>query len=271
MVAADKDSLLPSGCLEFGCRQERYTEDTDGVTVYFRNRPPLRAQVLIGADGSLSGIRTQCLGEQTPPVPTRICWHGLVLTPPENFKGCENDETSHVWIDGPRFGGVLRMNAPGGITQTAWKFAQPVTPEAEARLKEIAAMPNGEAKLREQHKLCIEGLEGFDEEFVALVSSTDISVFQQECMYQTPPSSVWGRGRVTLCGNAAHSVSIEAGVGPAMGLEDALALADCIRRWGTTAHALRCYECQRVHRVTRVPGRNGCQEQAAVLCQPYLS
>mmetsp|Transcript_25172 Transcript_25172/g.70371 ORF Transcript_25172/g.70371 Transcript_25172/m.70371 type:complete len:477 (+) Transcript_25172:528-1958(+) len=243
---------LPAGCIELGVRQESYTEDADGVNVYFNNRAPIRALLLIGADGAKSGIKKQCLGFQTPPVLSRVCWHGLLPVPPKVVKGCDNGEMSHLWIDRPHFGGVIRMNGPAGTIETAWKFACPVTPEVEARLAKIDGMESGEAKLQAQLKLCVDAMDGFDEEFVALVKNTDTSVFQQECMYMSPPSSVWGRGRVTLCGNAAHNVSIEAGVGPAMGLEDALALANAVRRWDTTPEALRCYEAQRVHRVTRV-------------------
>ena len=49
-------------------RFESYEEDSEGVTVHFQGgRPgPVRARVLVGADGYFSAVRQQCLGDGPP-------------------------------------------------------------------------------------------------------------------------------------------------------------------------------------------------------------
>ena len=46
---------------------KRYEEDQDGVTLHFdHDQPPVRAKVLVGADGYFSKVRTQCLNDGPP-------------------------------------------------------------------------------------------------------------------------------------------------------------------------------------------------------------
>lgn len=49
-------------------RFEGYEEDAEGVTVRFQGGvpSPVRAKVLIGADGFFSAVRQQCLGDGPP-------------------------------------------------------------------------------------------------------------------------------------------------------------------------------------------------------------
>jgi FAD-dependent urate hydroxylase len=55
----------------------------------------------------------------------------------------------------------------------------------------------------------------------------------------------WSLGRVVLIGDAAHATSPNMAQGAAMALEDALALADCLRRPDTLPAALAAFESQR--------------------------
>ena len=55
----------------------------------------------------------------------------------------------------------------------------------------------------------------------------------------------WTRGRVVLIGDAAHATSPNMAQGAAMALEDALVLADCMRRLDTISAALTAFEARR--------------------------
>jgi FAD-dependent urate hydroxylase len=55
----------------------------------------------------------------------------------------------------------------------------------------------------------------------------------------------WTRGRVVLLGDAAHATSPNMAEGAAMALEDALVLAECLRRVGTIPAALSAFEARR--------------------------
>ena len=58
-----------------------YTEDEDGVTLHFKSdEPPVRAQVLIGADGYFSKVRAQCLRDGPPTFNVRHAAQNASLT-----------------------------------------------------------------------------------------------------------------------------------------------------------------------------------------------
>ncbi len=73
--------LSASGHLRYGlgCRFESYEEDSEGVTVKFEGGEPgpVRAKVLIGADGYFSAVRQQCLDDGPPDfavgIPLALC------------------------------------------------------------------------------------------------------------------------------------------------------------------------------------------------------
>ncbi|MCB9683386.1 MAG: FAD-dependent monooxygenase [Alphaproteobacteria bacterium] len=62
----------------------------------------------------------------------------------------------------------------------------------------------------------------------------------------------WTSGRLALLGDAAHAMDPAAGQGASMALEDAVALARCLRDVDDPAQALRRYEFLRRPRVTEV-------------------
>ena len=65
------------------------------------------------------------------------------------------------------------------------------------------------------------------------------------------PLDVWGRGRVTLLGDAAHPVLPHTAQGAALALEDAVALAMALKREDVEG-SLRRYENVRSRRTRRV-------------------
>lgn len=62
---------------------------------------------------------------------------------------------------------------------------------------------------------------------------------------------IWGKGRVTLLGDAAHA-TIPNGQGLCLAMEDAVVLAWHLRRQGFTPQALRSYEQERLPRVKTI-------------------
>jgi len=80
-------------------------------------------------------------------------------------------------------------------------------------------------------------------------------------LFDRPPSRHWGRGPVTLLGDAAHAGLPFLAQGAAMAIEDAAVLADCLRTsLDAPEQALRRYEDERqarTARVQRTARRNG--------------
>ena len=70
----------------------------------------------------------------------------------------------------------------------------------------------------------------------------------------------WGRGRVSLLGDAAHPTTPTYGQGACVAIEDAVVLADSLRRGNDPVTALRSYETRRRRRtatMTQLSWRDG--------------
>jgi 2-polyprenyl-6-methoxyphenol hydroxylase-like FAD-dependent oxidoreductase len=86
----------------------------------------------------------------------------------------------------------------------------------------------------------------------ALIESTDADAIEPTFTYDRPPRRTWGRGRVTLLGDAAHPMKPNIGQGSAQALEDAVVLGYCVARSADPEDALRTYERRRVRRANAV-------------------
>jgi len=226
-----------------GMRHTGYEEDADGVTLTFEGRPPIRGALLLGADGALSGIRRQCLGDKQPLSVLRVCWHGVIPGGVGELKEGDDGRSCHLWLDPSlRVGGVCRIPGPGGSLQSVWMCTVPGDPDLARR---VEGMRDG----REVLQLMLRMMDGFDEALLGPLRRTAPENVEAIPLYQRPPSLVWGRGRVTLLGDAAHLMPPQYGIATSMALEDAIAVATSVARQGLGKAALRCYERRRVSRV----------------------
>ncbi len=70
--------------------------------------------------------------------------------------------------------------------------------------------------------------------------------------YEMPSLSTWHEGPVCLIGDAAHAMLPSAGQGAAMAMEDAIALAKCLRDIQSPEEAFAAFERRRKDRVERI-------------------
>src|SRR5205823_5053091 len=69
-------------------------------------------------------------------------------------------------------------------------------------------------------------------------------------IFDRKPVRAWGRGRVTLLGDAAHPMTTNTSQGGNLAIEDGVALARFLRGAQDPAAALRAYEERRIERTT---------------------
>jgi len=233
-------SALPASRLHLDHRCVSVLDEDGNVQLVFARRDGsevrVEADLVIGADGIHSAIRDaiapkvdarfsglcafRCLvpSERAPAMALRPV-QSLWLGPKRHFV--------HYPISGGRFVNVVAIVPAGDWRNESWTASG-----------EIADMK------RE--------FEGWDARLHQLIdSATDTTRW---AMYDRSPLERWTVGRISLLGDAAHAMLPFFGQGAAQAVEDAAALADCLRDVGrdSVPEALARYESIRLPRATQV-------------------
>ena len=242
LYRALRDAAAARGvAVEYGKRLVAATGDRDGVRAEFADGSSAEADLLIGADGLRSRVRT-IIDPKAPPAR---------YVPLLNTGGYARGLRLGGRID-PRPGMIHfcfgrrcflgYVLAPDG---EVWWFANPPAPE-ETDPAELAAIPT--AQWRAQL------LELFERDRLPaaeLINATG-NVYAGWNTYDFPSVPTWHRDNMVIIGDAAHATSPSAGQGASMALEDAIALALALRDRPSVAEAFAAYERQRRERVERV-------------------
>ncbi|GIF77429.1 FAD-dependent monooxygenase [Asanoa siamensis] len=187
----------------------------------------LGGDVVVGADGYRSAVRRAVLGDKPAASTGWTSWQGLTYTLPDLAKG-----THARCVVGPA-GLVGLMPAGDGLFQ--WWFDVPDAPPSGRPVEDwlgerFAAYTGPVAELLDNLG------PGDAQEYPHVVHSVP---------------DVWGRGRVTLLGDAAHAFPPSQAQGANQALEDAWLLRRALRGDDVEA-ALRRYEGTRARRVRRM-------------------
>ncbi len=210
-------------------------EREDSVRVRFADGRVEQADLVVGADGLHSRVRACLAGERTPRYAGYTCWRALARVPHELVPAGAVCET---WGRGARFG-WLRI--PDG--EVYW-FATLDAPPGQRDASPEAA--------RAQLARVYAGWWGPIE---ALIAATEPAQLLRHDILDRPPlprgQRPFGRGRVTLLGDAAHPTTPNIGQGACLAIEDALALAGHLAR-APLEPALAAYERERHARTAAI-------------------
>jgi 2-polyprenyl-6-methoxyphenol hydroxylase-like FAD-dependent oxidoreductase len=228
--------------VEYGKRLVAATPGRDGVTAKFADGTTAHADLLIGADGLRSTVRT--IIDPNAPAPRYV----PLLNSGGYAKGLRLDaEPGHMHMVFGRqcfYGYVVH---PDG---DVWWFANPRQPKELTR-EELASVSWREKLLdlfTEDDGIALD-----------LIDATD-HIFAGWNTYDFPKVPTWHRNRMIIIGDAAHATSPAAGQGASMAIEDAVTLAKCLRDNDSVDAAFATYESLRRERVERVVAqgkRNG--------------
>ncbi len=239
--------FMPEITLQLGVKADEYAVHSNGVTVAATRRTqPLEEYgvALVGADGLWSKLR-QRLGHRVQPRFARhTAWRTLV--PADGLPGELRAPTLNLWLG--RHAHVVHYPVRGGklinvvaVLRDDWHDAGWTVKGEPQELR--ANFPPGmwQAPVRD------------------LISASD--TWQKWALHDVAPLGQWGRGPVTLLGDAAHAMLPYLAQGAAMAIEDAAVLALCLERTpDDPATAMRSYERQRstrTARAQRAARRNG--------------
>ncbi|HYR34880.1 MAG TPA: FAD-dependent monooxygenase [Burkholderiales bacterium] len=221
-----------SDAIHLASRCTEFAQDDDGVTLGLESGDTARGDALLGADGVHSRTRQTLFGPDKPEFTGVIAWRGVV--PMERLPKHMARMVGSNWI-GPgghivhyplRAGKV--MNFVGALERGDW------------RIESWSARGTPEELIAD--------FRGWHEDIQAFIREID-TPYKWALMVR-PPLERWTVGRVTLAGDAAHSMLPFLAQGAIMAIEDGCVLARCLAQY-PVPEALTRYERARKERTRR--------------------
>jgi FAD-dependent urate hydroxylase len=223
---------------EHGKRLVSALDTGDGVTVHFADGSQASADILIGADGIRSTVRT--LIDPAAPQPRYAGLLGFGARVDDTGLASTEDRMHMVFGKRAFFGYQVLDDGSGGWFANLPR-RQPMT-TAEAR-----GVTTGEW-LRVLH----EAFAGDRIPALHLINRTDpADLVITGALEDIPTVPTWYRGRIVLIGDAAHATSPSSGQGASLAIESAVQLARCLRDL-PHEEAFEAYERLRRERVERI-------------------
>jgi salicylate hydroxylase len=226
---------LPKERMHPGHRLAGFVDHGDRVELQFENGAVARADVLVGADGIHSTVRTILFGDEKPRFTGCMCYRGLV--PAEKLKHLNVPREATTWW-GP--GGHFvhyYVRAANLLNFVAVRDHEAWTTESWTERGNVA---DAIAAFADWHPQLSGILECVEETFTW-------------GLFDRLPLQRWSVGRVTLLGDACHAMLPFMAQGAAQSIEDGATLAACLAAdQDDIAAALRRYERARLPRTSRV-------------------
>src|SRR3954452_22905941 len=225
---------VPASTIRLNARCIGVTQSAGRAVILFADGSQAEGDVVIGADGIRSAVRSGLFGPDAPRFTGHIVWRGLVPTAslPEGL--IEPDMTA--WF-GPKGTVVHYYVRRGEIVNWIAHY------EADWREESWSV----ESDWRE----AAQAYAGWHPLLNELFSRT------QRCykwaLYDRDPLPRWTQGRVTLLGDAAHPMLPYLAQGAAQAIEDGYVLANLLAQHRDDAvAALAAYEAARLPRTARI-------------------
>lgn len=222
----------------YGKRLVGVEETAAGITAAFADGTQVSADILVGADGIRSTVRS--LIDPAAPDPRYTGLLGFGAHSKAEVPGARPDAMYFAFGKHAFLG---YWPVPGG--GTAWfgnlPYDRPLTAE-QAR-----ATPSAEWMRRLREKFA-EDVPGRN----LLQGTADDDLLTFGGMEILPSVPRWHRGRMVLVGDAAHAPSSSSGQGASVAVESAVQLARCLRDIPDPAAAFTAYEQLRRGRVEKI-------------------
>ncbi|MFJ3953845.1 FAD-dependent monooxygenase [Streptomyces libani] len=218
----------------YGKRLVAAEETPDGVTAHFADGTSATGDILIGADGIRSTVRTVIDPQAPAPEYGGVLSFGGYATADS---GVEAEPGAMHFAFGRAFMGYWR----GPDRRLIWFAGLPT--DTPPGLTELAQVPAAEwlTKLRELYAGHVPG-----EQLLRHTGPDELMVVGR--MERMPSVPHWHRGRMVLVGDAVHAPSSSSGQGASLAIESAVELARCLRDLPTPHEAFAAYSG---------PGRRG--------------
>lgn len=227
--------LVPSSIVQMGKRLVNLDVGPSGITLAFADGSTARADVVVGADGTHSAVRTMLFGADEPRFTQRVAYRSVL--PRSSIDEANLDPSCKWWGPDRHF---VHYHVSGG-RELAFTTS---IPEEDWTAESWSAEGNVD--------VLKEALEGFHPQVQSVLAAVD--TIYKWAIYVRDPLPQWSEGSVALLGDACHPMTPYMGQGAAMSMEDAVVLARCLRAFVdeqcSMAEATRLYEDARKDRAS---------------------
>lgn len=224
-------------------------QDDNGVTVRFKGRDPVRADIVVACDGINSAIRKQFYPDDKVVFTGINTWRGVTRRKPI--------------LDGRTY---MRV----GSINTGKMVIYPIVDDIDGNGNQLI---NWMAEIKREDSLGQNDWNrpGNLDDFFPIYESwrfdwldvaqmiRDADQILEYPMVDKDPISQWTFGRVTLAGDAAHPMYPRGSNGGAQAAIDARTLADCLAKTADPSEALKAYEAARAEPAANVVRTNRAQ------------
>lgn len=220
--------------VHLGCRVKSYSQDESSITAHLETGEAVTGDLLVGADGIHSAIRTQIAGADAPRYTGCAAWRAVV--PVSELGEFAPPETACVWVGARRHAVTYRLRRGSlanfvGVVETKQEHAESwtATGAREQALKDFKRWSPVILKILEKAE-----------------------TLNRWSLYDRAPLERWSDGRAVLLGDACHPMLPFLAQGAVMAIEDAYVLARLVSREGEPGQQLKTYEEIRKPRTSRV-------------------
>ncbi|KAK3015458.1 hypothetical protein RJ639_006820 [Escallonia herrerae] len=232
-----------------------FEDDGGKVTVVLENGQRYEGDLLVGADGIRSKVRTNLFGLKDATYSGYTCYTGIADFVPADIESVGY----RVFLGHKQY--FVSSDVGGGKMQ--WY----------AFHKEPAGGVDGPSGKKER---LLQIFRGWCDNVIDLLLATNEDAILRRDIYDRPPSFNWGKGRVTLLGDSIHAMQPNLGQGGCMAIEDSYQLAvEVDKAWRQSIESgspidvissLRSYESSRRLRVAVI---HGLARMAAIMASTY--
>ncbi|XP_011087095.2 zeaxanthin epoxidase, chloroplastic isoform X1 [Sesamum indicum] len=176
-----------------------FVSDANKVRVFLQNGQQYEGDVLVGADGLRSTVRSKLFGPQEPKYSNFMCYTGITECDPQYLL----QFGYKVFLGTNQF--LVALDIGKGRMQW-YAFVK------EARESPVFHTGNKNMLLQRYRDWC--------DEVVTVIRRTHEDTIMRRPIYDTDMVTSWGRDRVILVGDAAHAMLPNLGQGGSMAIED---------------------------------------------------